>query len=263
MQQEPLRVGLIGYGAIGQDLVRLVAERAAEAITVVGALVRDPDRKRDPALPTVPALSALLARHPHVIVEVAGQDGLREHGEQVLQVGIDLMILSVGALADPQVLHVLLEAARQGQAHLTIASGAIGGLDALAAASLGELTSVIHTLRKPPTSLLPAEEATHLTEAREIFRGTAREAIEHFPEFLNVAVAVALATKGCERTEVRVVADPTIAHSLHEVQAQGAFGRFRCDIENAPIGGVGRGARLVAMSIVHMLLRRRASFIIG
>src|SRR5579884_1829802 len=257
MQQEPLRVGLIGYGAIGQDVVRLVAERAAEAITIVGALVRDPDRKRDPALPTVATLPALLALYPHVVVEVAGQAGLLEHGEQVLQAGIDLMLLSVGALADPHFFHGLLQAAEWGHAHITIASGAIGGLDALASASLGELTSVIHTMRKPPASLLAAEEAARLAEAREIFRGNAREAIQQFPEFLNVAVAVALASQGCEQTEVRVVADPTVTHSLHEVQATGTFGRFRCEIENTPIEKVGRGAQLVAMSIVHTLLRRR------
>jgi aspartate dehydrogenase len=263
MQQGPLRVGLIGYGVIGQDVVRLVAERAAGTITVTGALVRDPTRTRSPEIPIITELPALLAQHPDVIVEAAGHAGLREHGEQVLRAGIDLIIISVGAPAEPSVLHALLEAAQQGNARLMIASGAIGGLDALAAASLGTLTTVVHTMRKPPATLLPMEEATGVTSAREIFRGNAREAVQLFPAFLNVAAAVALAGLGFEQTEVRVLADPGVEHSHREVQAKGAFGTFRFEITNEPIGNVGRGARLVAMSIIHTLLVRNASFIIG
>lgn len=263
MEQEPLRVGLIGYGAIGQDVVRLAAERAAGAITVVSALVFDPNKARPPGPPIVSTLSALLAEKPHVVVEAAGHAGLREHGCDVLRAGIDLILVSVGALAEPHVFHTLLEAAHVGEARITIASGAIGGLDALAAASLGGLTHVVHTMRKPPSSLLAPEEVTHLTHAREIFRGNARQAVQRFPEYLNIAAAVALAGSGFDQTEVRVVADPTVEHSLHEVLAEGDFGTLSFEIENRAIGNLGRGARLVAMSIVHALLRYRTSFIIG
>ena len=42
MEHHPLRVGLIGYGAIGQGVAQLVAERATADISLVGALVRHP-----------------------------------------------------------------------------------------------------------------------------------------------------------------------------------------------------------------------------
>jgi predicted dinucleotide-utilizing enzyme len=41
MERDPLRVGLIGYGAIGQEVASLVAERAATDIMIVGALVAE------------------------------------------------------------------------------------------------------------------------------------------------------------------------------------------------------------------------------
>ncbi len=264
MEQKTLRVGLIGYGAVGQDVSRLVVERAATDIVLVGALIRHPTSSRPPDHPKiVTTLSALLAEQPHVIVEAAGHEGLREHGPGLLRAGTDLLLISVGALADPDLLYDIEDAARQSGAQIRVASGAIGGLDALAAAALGTLTSVTHTMRKPPKTLLTSEESAQLTDVREIFRGSARRAVKQFPEFLNVAAAVALAGRGFDLTEVRVLADPAVEHSLHEVRAEGEFGSFQFMIENKAISSQGRGARLVAMSIVHTLLMRRTSLVIG
>lgn len=264
MEQTPLRVGLIGYGAIGQGVAHLVAERAATDITLVGALVRHPAYPRPSGSPKIVTTSSeLLALQPQVVVEAAGHGGLREHGPAMLRAGVDLILISVGALVEPDVLHELLDAAQMGNAQAKVASGAIGALDALAAASLGGLTSVIHTMRRSPQTLLTPEEAASLAAPREIFRGNIRQAAQQFPEFLNVAAAVALASNELDQTEVRVLADPAIEHSLHEVRAEGAFGTLRFEIENAPISLPAYGARLVAMSIVHTLLLRRALLIIG
>ena len=259
-----LRVGLIGFGAIGQDIAHLVKERASADMMLVGALVRHPTRPRPAGSPKIVATcSALVAEQPDVVVEVAGHEGLREHASALLRAGIDLLLVSSGALAEPEVLDELLVAAQAGSAQARVVSGGIGALDALAAASLGGSIQVIHTLRKPPQTLLTSEEAVRLTTACEVFRGSARQAAMHFPEFLNVAAAVALATNSFDQSEVLVIADPAVRHSLHEVQAEGAFGRLRFEIEHTPISGVGRGARLVAMSVVHSLLSRRAPFVIG
>ncbi len=264
MEQTPLRVGLIGYGAIGQEVSRLVAERAATDMVIVGALVRHSTAPRPAGSPPiVSTLSGLLAQQPHVIVEVAGQEGLREHGPGVLRAGVDLLFVSVGALAEQETLNNLLTAAQSGNSQAKVVSGAIGALDALSAASLGELRCVVHTMRRIPTSLLSSEEAARLTAPHEVFRGTARQAARQFPEFLNVAAAVALASKGLDQTEVRVIADPAVKHSIHEVLAEGTFGVLRFEIENAPMPLASRGARLVAMSVVRTLQQRRASLVIG
>jgi aspartate dehydrogenase len=112
--------------------------------------------------------------------------------------------------------------------------------------------------------LLAAEKAAKLTTVSEVFRGTARQAVLRFPEFLNVAAAVALAGNGLDQTEVLVLADPTIERSTHEIQAEGAFGVFRFEIENVPLStNSGTGTRLVALSLVRALLSRRAVFVIG
>jgi|ERR1019366_5470770 aspartate dehydrogenase len=264
MEQDPLRIGFIGYGAIGQEVARLLGEHSVTDMHLIGALVLHPDNARPSGSPPIVATrSALLAEHPHVVVEVAGHEGLYEHGPAILRAGVDLIMVSTGALARPLVLEELLDAARASDAHIKVASGAIGALDALAAASVGGLTSVLHTLRKPPAALLEPEDAAHLTAVHEVFRGSARQATQQFPEFLNVAAAVALASRGFDQTEVRVLADPAVNHSVHEIQAEGAFGKLRFEIENAPISQVGRGAQLVAMSIIHILQMRLAPLMIG
>lgn len=84
-----------------------------------------------------------------------------------------------------------------------------------------------------------------------------------FPESVNVAAAVSLAGLGLDRTELRVIADPTIERNRHEVVAVGAFGTLRFEIANVPSYDNPRTGRIVALSVVHELLARRASVAIG
>jgi aspartate dehydrogenase len=180
-----------------------------------------------------------------------------------LRSGRDLIIVSVGALAGPGVYDEIVAAARAGNAQARIVSGAIGGLDALAAAALAGLTRVTHTTRKPARTLLAVDEAASLTGPREVFRGTAREAALRFPESVNVAAAVSFAGLGLDRTEVRVVADPALTRNQHHVEAEGAFGALRVEIDNVPTPSNPRTARLAALSVIQALRKIRSPLVVG
>jgi aspartate dehydrogenase len=259
-----MRVGLIGLGAIGQEVVRLAEREAPDRCEFIGAVVRDPAKARPGiAVPMIATRDALLAARPEVVIECAGHEGLREHGAAVLRSGTDLIMVSVGIFAAPGVLDDLIAAAEMGGAQAKIASGAIGALDAIAAAAVQGLTRVTHTTRKPPRSLLSAEEADRLTEAKEVFRGSAREGALRFPESINVCAAVSLAGIGLDRTEVRVLADPAVDRNHHTVEAEGGFGFLRFEIANIPSEANPRTGRLVAMSVVRNLLLRRAPLVVG
>jgi aspartate dehydrogenase len=263
MTGTPERVGLIGLGAIGEGIVELVDHHAVEDFELVAALVRDPSSPRAAdSLDRVTTLDEVLEKRPHVIAEVAGHDALRTHGPEILRAGCDLIAVSVGALADPKTHDALLTAAEAGGGRLTIVSGAIGALDAIAAAALGGLSRVIHTTRKPARALLGAD-AEGLEAAREIFHGSAREGALRFPESINVAVAVSLAGLGLDHTEVRVIADPSVEHNRHEVVAEGSFGSLRFEIQSVPTETNPRTSRIVAMSVVRTLLSRRAPVVVG
>jgi aspartate dehydrogenase len=256
-----MRVGLIGFGAIAQRLLCLV--QPDDDLDFVGALVRNPDRPRTAAVLIRATLPELLAHHPEVVVEAGGHEALRTFGPPILRHGVDLLLVSVGALADAEFEDTLLEAARQGNSRAIVASGAIGGLDALASAAVGGLTRVTHITRKPARALLPADEVQQLQEARELFRGSAREGVLRFPESVNVAAAVSLAGIGLDRTELCVIADPTLDRNTHEVIAEGNFGELRFSIRNVPTQENPRTGELVAMSVLHCLRRRGAALAIG
>jgi len=263
MRQDPMRVGMIGLGAIGLAVSRLLRDRGADAFAVVGAVVRDPDRPRPADAPPVAAsVSELLAARPEVVVEAGGHAALRQHGAAVLRGGCDLLMVSVGALADPALEAEIRAAARASGARARIASGGIGALDAIASAAIGGLDRVTHSVRKPARTLLDAAGAARLTAPREMFRGPAREGVVRFPESINVAAAVSLAGIGLDRTEVCVIADPAAEYNHHEVVAQGAFGLLRFEIRNVPSENP-RTGRLVAMSLVHELELRRAALSVG
>jgi aspartate dehydrogenase len=257
------RAGLIGLGAIGSSVARILEEAHPGQVDVVAALVRDPARARSTNVQRIGTLAELLALRPDVVVEVSGHDGLRAHGAEVLRAGIDLITVSAGALADPVLCDVLLRAAADGAARIRIPSGAIGALDAIAAAAMGGLDRVTHTTRKPARTLLASEDAAALREPRELFRGPARLGVIRFPESVNVAAAVSLAGIGFDRTELVVVADPAIDRNIHEVTAEGAFGSLQFRIANIPTDENPRTGRIVAMSVVRALLDRRASLVIG
>jgi aspartate dehydrogenase len=254
-----LRVGLIGLGTIGSGVLRLL--QPADDVEVVGVLVRTERAGRTPH--TLTTLDALLSLAPDVVVEVAGHQALRCHGPGVLRAGVDLIVLSVGALADPCVEAELVAAARIGRSRALVASGAIGGLDALASAAVGGLDRVTHTTRKPARALLGAEEAAALAEPRELFRGTAREGVLRFPENVNVAAAVSLAGIGLDRTELCVIADPSLTRNTHEVVAEGTFGQLRFEIQGIPSEANPRTGRIVAMNVVSTLRRLRAPLVVG
>jgi predicted dinucleotide-utilizing enzyme len=72
-----MRVGLIGLGAIGQGLLRLVAAHPEDGIQVVGAIVRDPSLERPlGSPPVVGSAEQLLALDPEVVVEMGGHTAL-------------------------------------------------------------------------------------------------------------------------------------------------------------------------------------------
>ena len=261
-KNQALRVGLIGLGAIGGSVVRRAALH--DDIELVGAVVRDPSRPRPEGSPPIfSTLEQLLAQRPEVIVEVAGHEGLRAHGPAALRAGCDLYFVAVGALADPVTERELIGAARESGRQAKIISGAIGALDALAGASAGELRSVTHTTRKPAATLMSAEEAAALTDAVELFSGSAREGALKFPESVNVAAAVSFAGLGLDRTTLRVLADPEIERNRHEVEAEGEFGTLRFEIMNVPSADNPKSGSLVAMSIIHQLRQRSGGLVVG
>ena len=263
-------IGLIGCGGMAQDVV--AALRAAGAQSgIVGALARigrgEAAREKRRGIEIVEAVDHLIARKPAIIAEVASQAAVAEHAGAVLASGIDCLVISVGALADAALLAKLKSAAREGKSRILLPPGAIGGIDALAAMRLSGLTSVRYRSRKTPLAWRGsvAERVADLgTLAKPtlLYKGTAGEAALLYPQNANVAAAVALAGLGFEATQVELVADPGAGGNIHEIEAEGAAGRFAIALAGKPSRTNPKTSALAALSVARALLNEQATIVI-
>lgn len=264
-------VGLIGCGGMARDVVAALRASPANGISIVGALARpgrgDQARAKLSEIDIVEAVADLIARGPTLVAEVAGQAAVVEHGDAVLRSGVDCLVISVGALADPALLAKLKAAAHDGNSRILLPAGAIGGLDAIAAMRLAGLTAVRYRARKPPAAWrgTPAEQTVDLatlTRATVLYKGTAGEAALLYPQNANVAAAVALAGLGFDATEVELVADPAAPGNVHEIEAEGAAGRFAIQLQGRPSRTNPKTSALAAFSVARALLNQRAAIVI-
>ena len=218
-RKKRLKIALIGYGAISQTLFDVFRDKKP-AIDIIGVLVRPGRAKATQKavgrkVAVVETLKELLKLEPDVVVEAASQDAVRDWGETILKKGIDLMVIATGAYGDPALFKRHVKAAEKGGARLRLPSGAIAGLDGLLAMRLGTLERVKYTSIKPPHAWTgtPAEtdfDLPSITEPTVIFRGTPADAGRLYPKNANLAVTVALCGAGLDKTEIELVADPTL-----------------------------------------------------
>jgi len=261
-------VALVGFGGIARTVVEAFGQEGRSGR--LGPVLVRPARAADVAeagLAPVTTVEDLIAARPGIVAECAGQAAVAEVGPAVLEAGIDLAVISIGALADPRLADRLTGAAVAGGAQVILPAGAIGAVDALAAMRLAGLARVTYRSRKPPAAWKgsPAEDLANLealAEATVLFRGTAREAATRFPKNANVAATVALAGTGLDATQVELVADPAAAGNTHEIEAESAAGRFRLEIQGRPSPTNPATSALTGWSLARALLNRSARIVL-
>lgn len=262
-------ITVIGCGAIGEAVVRYLADH--DDVAVAAAIVEPGTdaRARDMFGSDVQIAYDFdsVSADVDLAADCAGHPALRQHGEAILSSGTDLVSVSSGALADADLYERLAAAARRGGSQLRLVSGAIGALDALAASSTGTLTRVTYRGRKPPQGWRgsPAEsklDLDALSEATVHFSGSARDAALEYPKNANVAASVALAGLGFDDTRVELIADPGIERNVHEIVAEGDFGRFEFRIEGKSLPDNPRSSAITAMSVVREILNPTSPIVI-
>jgi aspartate dehydrogenase len=261
-----MRLALVGTGAIGAHLLNAIAAGDAGPIDVV-AIADTPDR-RDHLARLAADLACtwhtdpmdVLSATPDVIVEAAAPAVVREFAGRWLDGGSDVLTMSVGALADANLLRDLAATAARTGRRVLVPSGAIGGLDAIRAARIGGLDEVELRTTKPPRALRGAPylvasglDVDSLTAPTVVFEGPATEAVVAFPSNLNVVAALSLAGVGPDRTRVVLVADPTSERNVHEIRARGAFGELHVRLENRPTPGNPKTSLLAPLSALALL----------
>ncbi|MGH6917147.1 MAG: aspartate dehydrogenase, partial [Geminicoccaceae bacterium] len=123
-----MRLGLIGYGAIGAEEVRAAQQGALGPDGQLAAvLVRRPRAEPNPLI--THEADVFFDRDLEVVLECAGHQAVRDHGVRCLENGANLVLTSIGALVDDGLRQRLEQAAAGARRRLTIASAGIGALD--------------------------------------------------------------------------------------------------------------------------------------
>ncbi|AYD03723.1 aspartate dehydrogenase [Neorhizobium sp. NCHU2750] len=274
-QQQPTakvhpRVGIVGMGAIGNGVARLLVQEAAGFVLtgVNGGKSLKNVEAIQVANRTIPVMGLDdLVACCDIIVDCAPATAFRAIAEASLGAGRQLVTVSGAALLSNM---EVKEIARAAGGRIILATGALLGLDAVRAAAEGEIFSARLVTRKPPSSLEKAKfvienrlDLSNLPKALKIFEGSAREAALAFPANVNVAAALALAGIGPERTMVEIWADPELERNTHRVAIEADSTRLDMTIENVPDPANPATGRITALSIYSALKSINAVMRIG
>ncbi|WP_166415498.1 aspartate dehydrogenase [Cochlodiniinecator piscidefendens] len=266
---KPVSVLLIGAGSIGQHIIDAICD--VPGVEIQAVLVR-PERETYYAqhLPTGVTVASDVAQLEGLnfdfAVECAGHDGLRQFGADVLRAGINLGILSAGAMLDASTVQSLETAALTGGARIKILSGALAGVDALCALAGAGLETVHLISRKPPSAWRGsvAEQVLDLkccTAPVTLFQGSAREAAQLYPKNANVSAIAALNGLGPDKTEITLIADPDIRQNSHNLVVKGAFGSFTTVLHSDALPDNPRSSAAAALSAIAAIKAQRTGFI--
>jgi aspartate dehydrogenase len=243
--ENPIRVGILGCGNIATILSRHNLN-----IRVSAVFDQQPDRAAHLAsiwnARRCTQFEEFVSADVDVIVEAASIKAVRDYGSKILRHGKDLIVLSVGALADKTLKNQLTTVAREQRRTIRIPSGALFGLDNAKVARVSPLSRVLLRSTKSPASL-----GIETTEKQCLFKGPASQAIEAYPKNINVAVALSLATG--QEAQVEIWADPAATRNSHEILLSGEFGESEIKVANLPCPDNPATSYLAALSIVTLL----------
>lgn len=255
-----MKFGIVGCGNIGADLC-IAVQKGGIPAEVVALSDIDPERTKllrrsfqlDAAICSIEENAA----KSDYLVECASSSAVKPVLEAAILHQTDCLILSVGGLLENM---ELFEESRKNGIQVQIPSGALCGLDGVRAAMEAGLHSVTLTTRKPPAGLAGAPylvergiDLSHLEDAVIVFEGNALDAVKAFPANVNVAASLSLVGIGPHETRVRIIADPEISVNIHEVVAEGAFGRFTAVTENLPSPRNVKSSYLASLSAIAEL----------
>lgn len=265
------RLAIAGLGVIGLRVARYVDQGAVPGWSLSAVASRDAGKAArsvaDFAAPPEVVTLASIADTSDVVVDCTPASIFREVASTVIEKGKDLMPLSVAALLENM---DLVDKARASGSQIIVPTGAIIGLDTVRAMAVGEIESVTLETRKPPGGLAGAPHLVNngisvegLSEAKLVFKGTAREAAKGFPANVNVAAALSLAGIGPDRTTIEVWADPAVDRNIQSVTIVSDSGDAKMTIRNVPSVENPKTGRIVAQSVVATLKRMTAPMVAG
>lgn len=237
-----IQIGIVGCGTIGSALAKAIVRQFSDKIRLTYLADRHPQQilklRRKLKLPVNAVSIPELIQNSDFIIEAASVKASEEIVPLALKAGKEILVLSVGGILNIKNLSDLLKRSR---GRVYVPSGAIAGLDAVLGARTGNIQSIQITTRKPLKSLKQSPyflskkfRSDKIKKPTLIFKGNASQAIQNFPENINVAASLSLAGIGPQKTRVQIFTSPTYHHNMHEIKVRSSYGHILTQVTNVP-----------------------------
>jgi aspartate dehydrogenase len=265
-----LRVAIAGFGSIGRLVGRHLDEGIA-GLRLVSVSAANLERARANLKDFRTQVDAVapprIADATDVVVDCAVPEVFRDAVMPAIERACTIVTVNATALIEhPDV----FERAESAGARIILVSGSVLGFDALRAARVGVINSVAMVTRKPPLSMAHSSwlqergiDPRTIVRPTKIFEGSAREAARAFPDKLNTAAAVALASVGPDRARIEIWLDPAVERNVHRISVDADSTRFDMEIQNVPNPGHEGTGPLTAYSVIAALKDLTAAFRAG
>ena len=245
------RVGFLGCGKIGKHMLNDLLESGIHKVT----FIQDPffEAQRAQYIVTEKAGKDLL-EETDIVIECAMADVLKKNFDDIIKY-CDLMVFSVTAFADEVFYQHAKEMAVQYKKSIYLPHGAILGVDGIADGRKIIKNVTIETIKSPSSLGL-------VTDNYEVvYEGPTREACRRFPRNVNVHATIALAGIGFDRTQSKIIADPSVKTNSHIVHVEGDGMNFEIHISSEATGAVtGKYTPYSAVSSMHKVLGEYSEF---
>lgn len=265
-----MKIGIVGCGAIGEGVATFIDRELKKKVILWGICDKDSEKAEFLAekLSVVPRISTLneLARRVDLIIEAASVDAALDVLHAAIKLKKDVVILSVGSFIKNK---KIIQKAAKNNINIYVPSGAICGVDALGALSLGEIKKVSLVTSKPPRGLAGVAylknkriDLTNIKKEKVVFRGKVKDAIRYFPQNINVA-AILLLASSFKGVEVVIKADPHVERNIHRIEIDTEDARIKISVENVPSKINPKTSSLAILSTQNLLKKLFSSFKIG
>ena len=250
-----IHVGLLGCGNIGRIIAKGQDNFKITAVYDTAQAKADAFGEEFSAA-AHSNFTEFLAEPCDVIVEAASVAAVCAHAKAVLEAGKDIVIMSVGALADEDFRNDLIDTARKNSVKIHIPSGAVLGLDNIKVGQIARVDKILLKTTKSPASL-----NRDISEKTQLFGGKAHDCVREYPKNTNVAQSLSLAAG--KSIDVELWADPAEDRNMHEIFFEGEFGEIYARIRNVPSPDNPATSYLAALSILSLLRNLDSPLVIG
>lgn len=261
-KNKKVRVGILGCGAIGSRMAlsikdELKGRAVVSAIFDIQAARAEKLAKNFSRGRIIKHSVEELVKSCDLMVEAVNAQDTQQLIRQALVAKKDVLVMSVGKLLGA---NDIFKLALKNRCRLLVPSGAIAGLDAIKAASQRKISKITLTTRKPTFGFAQNAYITQqnidlskITSETVLFDGDVKRAVQYFPQNINVAAAIALASLAEDKMRIRIITSPEYKINSHEIEVVGDFGRLVTRTENEVCPDNPKTSYLAVLSAIQTL----------